>query len=90
VQVEIKQQEYQPLFAQLAGPGPFYLERYEITVSRVKGENVYPPHLTVQKESLDACIEYLQTWGVGAEEADPWHPDEVWTQEEAPGTEQAE
>lgn len=81
VEVEITQEEYMPLI----GLGPLTGDRFNITVCRVEGETVYPPHVICKEYSLEKCIEFLQAWGVGEEYENPWHPVEEWSSEQEEG-----
>lgn len=76
VQVAITEEEYQ--IRTIRGPETATRYTYTVTVSRVEGEKVYPPHVTHDERSLDNMLSYLEAWGVGAEYLDPWHPVEQW------------
>lgn len=77
VEVEIKSEEFMPLLGE-----PVMRDRFYITVCRIEGETVYPPHVASKEYSLEDCIQYLQSWGVGEEYENPWHPIEEWGKEE--------
>ncbi|SRR5713226_4964259 len=75
LQVEIKQEEYQPFM--MLVPGPYLRDVYYVSVARKDGERILPAHTTYQFYDVDKCEELLQTWRINTEDG-WWIPNEEW------------